>query len=201
MKKIIKYLTLFLVGGVFYYSLEVIFRGYSFPAMAVCGGLCFIICGVINERSRCMPLVLQQLIAASGITVIEFIFGLILNVWLGLNMWDYSNMPGNVLGQICPQFMILWFFLSAVGIILDDVVRWRFFGEEKEKNREELQYMMLKALDGSLCLSEATAKAMQRIPDAKCNGDMHAALDYELEQKHDLENFLTRQGVNHITGE
>ena len=49
-------------------------------------------------------------------------------------------------------------------------------------------------------LSEATAKAMQRIPDAKCNGDMHKALDYEQEAKHDLENFLTRQGVNHITG-
>ncbi len=131
MKSIIKYPMLFLFGGSIYYLLEIIFRGYSFPAMAVCGGLCFIICGVINERSRCMPLVLQQLIAASGITVIEFIFGLILNVWLGLNMWDYSNMPGNVLGQICPQFMILWFFLSAIGIILDDVIRWRLFGEEK----------------------------------------------------------------------
>ena len=69
---------------------------------------------------------------------------------------------------------------------------------QREENREKLQYMMLKALDGSLCLSEATAKAVQRIPDAKCNGDMHAALDYELERKHDLENFLTRQGVNHI---
>ena len=131
MKVFLKYLTLFLVGGVFYYSLEVIFRGYSFPAMAVCGGLCFIICGAINEKSRCMPLVLQQLIAASGITVIEFIFGLILNVWLELDMWDYSNMPGNVLGQICPQFMVLWFFFSAIGIILDDVIRWRLFGEEK----------------------------------------------------------------------
>ena len=73
--------------------------------------------------------------------------------------------------------------------------------DAKEKNREELQHMTGKALDGALALSEATAKAMQRIPDAKCNGDMHAALDYELEQKHDLENFLTRQGVNHITGE
>lgn len=131
MKAFLKYLTLFLVGGAFYYAMEVLFRGYSFLAMVGCGGLCFIICGVLNEKDRCMPLVLQQLIAASGITVIEFIFGLILNVWLGLNMWDYSNMPGNVLGQICPQFMILWFFLSAVGIILDDVVRWRFFGEEK----------------------------------------------------------------------
>lgn len=72
--------------------------------------------------------------------------------------------------------------------------------DAKEKNREELQYMTVKALDGALALSEATAKAMQRIPDAKCNGGMHKALDYEQEAKHDLENFLTRQGVNHITG-
>ncbi len=131
MKKIIKYLTLFLIGGAFYYALEVLFRGYSFPAMAVCGGLCFIICGVLNEKDRCMPLVLQQLIAAFGITMIEFASGLILNVWLKLNMWDYSNMPGNIFGQICPEFTALWFFLSAVGIFLDDLIRWRIFGEEK----------------------------------------------------------------------
>lgn len=131
MKKIIKYLALFLIGGVFYYSLEVIFRGYSFPAMAVCGGLCFIICGVLNEKERCMPLVLQQLISALVITVIEFTFGLILNVWLGLNMWDYRNMPGNIMGQICPEFTGVWFFLPAIGIFLDDLIRWRIFGEEK----------------------------------------------------------------------
>lgn len=131
MKAFLKYLTLFLVGGAFYYALEMLFRGYSFLAMAGCGGLCFIICGVLNEKDRCMPLVLQMAIAAFGITAIEFAFGLVLNVWLDLGMWDYSNMPGNILGQICPQFMVLWFFLSAVGIILDDVIRWRFFGEEK----------------------------------------------------------------------
>ena len=131
MKAFLKYLTLFLVGGAFYYALEMLFRGYSFLAMAGCGGLCLIICGVLNEKDRCMPLVLQMAIAAFGITAIEFVFGLVLNVWLDLGMWDYSNMPGNILGQICPQFMVLWFFLSAVGIILDDVIRWRFFGEEK----------------------------------------------------------------------
>lgn len=131
MRNLIKYLTLFLIGGAAYYSLEELLRGYSFYAMAVCGGLCFIICGSINEKSRCMPLVLQQLIAASGITAIEFASGLILNVRLGLNMWDYSNMPGNIMGQICPQFTVLWFFLSAVGIVLDDLIRWQFFGEEK----------------------------------------------------------------------
>ena len=131
MKVFLKYLTLFLVGGAFYYALEVLFRGYSFLAMVGCGGLCFIICGVLNEKDRCMPLVLQMAIAACGITAIEFAFGLVLNVWLGLRMWDYSNMPGNILGQICPQFTALWFFLSALGIILDDYIRWVFFGEEK----------------------------------------------------------------------
>ena len=131
MKVFLKYLTLFLVGGAFYYALEVLFRGYSFLAMAGCGGLCFIICGVLNEKNRCMPLVLQQLVAAAGITAIEFLFGLVLNVLLGLHMWDYSNMPGNILGQICPQFTVLWFFLSALGIFLDDYIRWVFFGEEK----------------------------------------------------------------------
>ena len=131
MKAFLKYLTLFLVGGAFYYAMEVLFRGYSFLAMVGCGGLCFIICGVLNEKDRCMPLVLQMAIAACGITVIEFAFGLVLNVWLGLRMWDYSNMPGNILGQICPQFTALWFFLSALGIFLDDYIRWVFFGEEK----------------------------------------------------------------------
>ncbi len=72
--------------------------------------------------------------------------------------------------------------------------------DAKEENREQLQYMTVKALDGALALSEATARAVQRIPDAKCNGDMHKALEYEQEAKHDLENFLTRQGVNHVTG-
>lgn len=131
MKNALKYLALFLIGGALYYCLEVLFRGYSFWSMVACGGICFIVCGLINERNRCMPLPLQMLIATCGITVIELEAGLILNVGLGLHIWDYSNMPGNFLGQICPQFTVLWFFLSAVGIVLDDVIRWKIFGEEK----------------------------------------------------------------------
>ena len=68
----------------------------------------------------------------------------------------------------------------------------------KEENREKLQYMMLKALDGSLCLSEATAKAVQRIPDAKCNGDMHAALEYAQKVKHEQKDFLREQALENL---
>lgn len=96
MKNALKYLALFLIGGALYYCLEVLFRGYSFWSMVACGGICFIVCGLINERNRCMPLPLQMLIATCGITVIELEAGLILNVGLGLHIWDYSNMPGQL---------------------------------------------------------------------------------------------------------
>ena len=43
---------------------------------------------------------------------------------------------------------------------------------------------------------EATAKAVQRIPDAHCNGDMHDALNYAANIKHKQKDFLTKQGIH-----
>ena len=54
------------------------------------------------------------------------------------------------------------------------------------------------AIGASIALGEATARAVQRIPDAHCNGDMHAALDYAQRVKHELKDFLTEQGVQAI---
>ena len=132
MLRFLKYTLLFITGAVLYYAVEVAFRGYSFFSMAICGGICFILCDLINEKTRrCMPLVLLMLIASLEITLIEFITGVILNICLGLDMWDYSNMPGNVLGQICPEFSLIWYFMSFIGIYLGDLIRWALFGEEK----------------------------------------------------------------------
>ena len=52
--------------------------------------------------------------------------------------------------------------------------------------------------NAAIALAEATAKAVQRIPDAKCNGDMHAALDYAAKVKHEQKDFLTKQGIQAI---
>lgn len=70
--------------------------------------------------------------------------------------------------------------------------------EQKEKCRETLMMNMMKGVNSSLALGEATAKAVQRIPDAHCNGDMHKALEYASETKHEIKDFLTEQGIHHI---
>ncbi len=71
-----------------------------------------------------LSLPVQAIICALVITAAEFIAGLILNVHLGLGIWDYSNMPGNLLGQVCPQFFAIWVVLSGAGIVMLDWMRY-----------------------------------------------------------------------------
>lgn len=132
MKKLIQLIFLFMIGGVIYFVAEMLIRQRSHWSMFICGGICFLLIGGINEFfDYNMSLLKQMFYSAIMITVIEFIFGCIFNLWLKLNIWDYSNQPFNVLGQVCPLFSILWFFVSLIGIVLDDFVRWKLFNEEK----------------------------------------------------------------------
>lgn len=133
MKYFAKYLVLLLIGGSIYYMIEVLARGFSHWTMFLVGGICFILVGIINEITTKMPLVRQMLLSAIIITVIEFVSGCILNLWLGWNVWDYSDEFGNILGQICVKHSICWFLLSSIGIVLDDYIRYFLFGEEKPK--------------------------------------------------------------------
>lgn len=66
---------------------------------------------------------------------------------------------------------------------------------EREKAREELQILTIQGVSAAIALGEATAKAVQRIPDAHCNGDMHNALNYAIKIKHEQKDFLTRMGI------
>lgn len=128
---------LFILGGFLYYLIELFYRGHSAWQMVVVGGLCFVLIGLINEVFPwSMPLVLQIVIATLLITAVEFISGLILNIWLGLRIWDYSNLPYNLYGQVCLYFTLLWLVLSPVAIVLDDWLRYWMFGEEKPKYKK-----------------------------------------------------------------
>ena len=131
LKIITKYLLLGAIGSIIYMSLEILWRGYTHWTMGVLGGICFICLGLINELlSWKTPLVLQMFIGSTIITILEFITGCIVNIWLGWNVWNYSNLPLNLLGQICVPFSILWYFVSAIGIVIDDYIRYIYFDEE-----------------------------------------------------------------------
>ncbi len=132
--KTLKYLLLFLIGGFAYGAIENLSRGYSHISMFIAGGICFILIGELNERvSWDFSLVGQMAISAVIITVVEFITGLIVNVWLKLNVWDYSDLPYNIMGQVCLLFTNIWFFISLFAIFLDDYLRYYLMGEEKPR--------------------------------------------------------------------
>lgn len=67
--------------------------------------------------------------------------------------------------------------------------------------REKNELCIINSVNAAIALGEATARAVQRIPDAHCNGDMHAALDYAQKVKHEQKNFLNEQALKHIIEE
>lgn len=133
-RHVLKEIILAIIGGLIYILIELIWRGHTHISMFILGGVCFVAIGLINELfSWELGLVWQSVIGAVIVTVLEFITGLVVNIWLGLGVWDYSNMPFNLLGQICLPFAFAWVALSAIAIVLDDYLRYWIFGEEKPR--------------------------------------------------------------------
>ncbi len=76
-----------------------------------------------------------------------------------------------------------------------DRKRRQEISDRREANREAYELCLLNSVNAAIALGEATAKAVQRIPDAHCNGDMHGALDYAEEMKHAQKDFLNKQAI------
>ena len=138
---IIKYLTLFFFGGTAYYAIELLWRGHSHPSMIACGGTCFVLLYLLSfvgnsvKSSAVAPLLptLRAALGALCITVTELAFGVVLNLGLYLNIWDYSAMPLNFMGQICLTFSLLWFLLSLPIIKLCNVMeKYIFAGKARD---------------------------------------------------------------------
>ena len=111
MSDVFLYITVFLTGGIGYGALEILWRGYTHPSMLAAGGICFTLLHIINTKTDFTRL--QKAISgAAVITTVEFIFGCIFNIELGLGVWDYSAMPYNLCGQICAGFTLLWAVLA-----------------------------------------------------------------------------------------
>lgn len=106
------------LGGLLYGLLEIAWRGYTHPSMALLAALLCVPLDVANERIPwTLPLPLQAVLGGLAITAGELQAGVVLNLWLGLDVWDYSGLRGNLWGQICPQYAALWCLLAGPVIV------------------------------------------------------------------------------------
>lgn len=69
---------------------------------------------------------------------------------------------------------------------------------ERSKNQEKLMMALMQSNRAAVVLSEATARAVQRIPDAHCNGDMEAALSAAEKAQCRHKDFLLELGIHSI---
>jgi len=129
-----EYICVFLAGGILYSLIEMLWRGYTHWSMTVAGGLCLLLIHWLNMGLRNCDILLRCLCGCLMITAVEFAAGVIVNLWLGLDVWDYSGMAYNLLGQICPAFSLMWFLISFPACMVSDGAR-KFFSllEKREQ--------------------------------------------------------------------
>lgn len=73
--------------------------------------------------------------------------------------------------------------------------------EKKDEARQQNEAIVIEGVMAAITLGEATAKAVQRIPDAHCNGDMHEALSYATKIKNKHRDFIREQGIEALYSE
>lgn len=129
-------------GGTVYFLLEVAFKTLRGEPEQISWTMLVLAVILTIPVERCgeqlpweVPLWLQALSCAVLVTAVELAAGVILNIWLGLDIWDYSHLPFNLWGQICPQFAAVWWFLCMVFIPAFDWLRWSVEGGQRPKYR------------------------------------------------------------------
>jgi uncharacterized membrane protein len=121
--------VIFYIGGMLYTAIELLWRGWTHGSMFVLGGICFCVIGSLDRDNPRLPVLLQMVVGALLVTVLEFFSGLLLNRMLRMNVWDYSAAPYNLFGQICLPFVLLWFPLCGIAVLAEDGLRRLLFGE------------------------------------------------------------------------
>lgn len=131
-KKFSEYVFFWSLGGTIYYSLELWFRGFSHWSMFVLGGFVLLFCVRQGIRMKWTEGLVIQIIRAVIYTVsLEFVTGIVFNKWLRKSIWDYTDQPMNLWGQVCVPFMIIFSGLILLAIVLGGVLSNVLYKEMK----------------------------------------------------------------------
>lgn len=119
-RKCMCFVSLFAIGGLGYNMIELLWRGHSHWSMFFLGGTCFHLIGRIGKRARRYGVLAVGAACSAAVTVAEFLSGCLLNLRWKLNVWDYSHMYGNIRGQVCLLYSVLW---GGLGIVAAPLYR------------------------------------------------------------------------------
>ncbi|MCH5184991.1 MAG: hypothetical protein J1F64_02580 [Oscillospiraceae bacterium] len=116
---------IFCIGAGGYTIIELLYRGYTHWTMTLTGGICLLLLYRIFRRMRGRSLLVKGLAGAGVITCVEFAVGCIVNIYFKWNVWDYSGMYMDILGQVCLYYSCMWFLLSCVIAAITDFTEKR----------------------------------------------------------------------------
>ena len=110
---------IFWMGGMVYQGVELYWSGKTHGSMFFAGGISMLLidllCNVLFPRA---PLLLCCLMGRAAITGVELITGIICNLWLKKNVWNYSTFRCHFLGQICLRYSCYWGLLTVPALAL-----------------------------------------------------------------------------------
>lgn len=123
MHKLRNILVIYTIGSFLYSIIEIVSRGFTHWTMVIAGGLVFVILYRVSVKTEQKYYTTQIIIFTVIITLIELFLGLLLNKILKMNVWDYSNRPLNIFGQINLFNTLLWLLLSIPCVIICKLLR------------------------------------------------------------------------------
>ena len=123
--KLSEYMFTFLMGYFIYSMFEIVSRGYTHWTMALTGGTVLTLIYAVN-RKYALSLVRSCIAGTLMILSVEFTVGVFDNIIMGWQVWDYSDVPLNVMGQICLPYAGVWFIMCIPAYYLCRAVRRRF---------------------------------------------------------------------------
>ena len=117
---------IFIIGAIGYGSIELLWRGHTHWTMILLGGVCLYVIYLISSRMK-DSFEKKAVMCTFAVTALEFLTGCIVNIRLGWNVWDYSKLPFNLMGQICPAFSLMWLILCLPCIFLSKSIYKKVF--------------------------------------------------------------------------
>lgn len=121
-----EFFTVFAIGGTLYSLCELVFRGYTHWTMTLLGGICFLSFYLGEKKYSSLPLHIRCFTGGVFITSLELIVGSVVNTLLKMSVWDYSNIPLNLFGQVCLPFFFLWVLVCIPAFYLCSTLSVQF---------------------------------------------------------------------------